>query len=98
MRKENYLDVLKPNLYMSAWKLKHGQHWDFQQDNDSKYPYKEVAKWLKGNNDKVTELLSYNSDLNPIKDLWTALGVAEQAGQKTWQSCPNIGSGSWKWF
>ena len=44
MRKENYLDVLKPNLYMSARKLKHGQHWDLQQDNDSKYPYEEVAK------------------------------------------------------
>ena len=83
MRKENYLDALKPNLYMSAWKKKHVRHWDFQQDNDSKYPYKEVTKWFKGNKDKVTELLLYNSDLNPINDLWTALGVAEQARQQT---------------
>ena len=44
LRKEDYLDILKPNLYMSARKLKHGQQWVFQQDNDSKYPYKVAAK------------------------------------------------------
>ena len=50
MRKDTYVDILKEHPKTSVRKLKLGRKWVFQMDNDPKYTYRVVAKWLKDNN------------------------------------------------
>ena len=64
MRMDNYVDISKQHLKTSDRKLKLGRKWVFQMDNDSKYPSKVVAKWLKDNKVKVLEWPSQSPDLN----------------------------------
>ncbi|CAJ0948529.1 unnamed protein product [Ranitomeya imitator] len=56
MRKEDHVAILKDHLKISARKLKLGQKWVFQMDNDPKQTAKMVTKSLQDNKVNILEL------------------------------------------
>ena len=67
---------LEENLLPSARKLKFGQKFTFQHDNDPKHTAKATLEWLKNKKINVLERPSQSSNLNPIQNLWHDLKIA----------------------
>ena len=65
-----YCTILDNKLLQSVEKLKMDNEWTLQRDNDSKHRAAIVNNWLKRNEIKRLEWLSFSSDLNPIEHLW----------------------------
>ena len=77
MRMENYVDILKQHLKTSVRKLKLGQKWVFQMDNDPKHTSKVVAT-------KSMYWSGHQSpDLNPIENLLVELKKHVRARRPT---------------
>lgn len=73
MDKHIYLDILKNNLAKSAEKLKLGNDWYFQQDNDPKHTAYTVRQWIVYNTPHTLPTPPQSPDLNPIEHLWDEL-------------------------
>ena len=63
----------KANLRPSTKKLRMGNDFILQQDNDPKHPAKKTKVYFDTNNINVLELPSQSLDLNPIENMWHIL-------------------------
>lgn len=68
-----YLDIIKSNLKSDAAKLKLGNNWIFQQDQDPKHTAHVVKSWLLYNVPKQLHSPPQSPDLNPIEHVWDYL-------------------------
>jgi hypothetical protein len=74
MNQPVYMDLLKPNLKVSAQKLGIKNSFSFYQDNDPKHKAWINRMWLMYNCPKVIDTPPQSPDLNPIENLWDELG------------------------
>ena len=68
-----YCEILKANLRPSTKKLRMGNDFILQQDNDPKHTAKKTKVYFDTNNINVLEWPSQILELNPIENLWYIL-------------------------
>ena len=71
-----YRKIREENLLPSERKLKLGQKFTFQHDNDPKHTARATLEWLRNKKRNVLEWPSQSSDLNPTENLWHDLKIA----------------------
>ena len=69
MTDELYRDILQKNLRQSPKKLKMGNTWWFQDDNDPKHRVRIVTNWLDRQGIQQVKWPFFSPDMNPIEHL-----------------------------
>ena len=71
-----YRKIREENLLPSERKLKLGQKFTFQHDNDPKHRAKATLEWLRKKKINVLEWSSQSPDVKAIENLWHDLKIA----------------------
>lgn len=65
-----YRGILDNNDFASVQKIRLGDKWIFQWDNDPKHTARIAQQWFLLNNGKELQSTSHSPDCNPIENLW----------------------------